>query len=258
MNDRLPCFFSPRWPVLYEDNHLLGLYKPSGLLVQGDQTGDESLLELAKKWIKQRYDKPGRVFLAMVHRLDRPVAGVVLFCRTSKAAARISAQFREKTVEKQYLAVLEGDLERPGGTLVHRMVRMKHGSSRIVAGKEPESREARLFYRLLDRRDGKSLVEIDLETGRHHQIRAQFGYIGHPVMGDLRYGASAPMPDKQVALFARSLSVLHPVSGERLHLACTLPEGWPWPGETDRPQGPPWHWRILNNTQTDRFKYLKK
>ena len=200
-----------------------------------------SLLELAKKWIKARYDKPGRVFLAMVHRLDRPVAGAVLFCRTSKAAGRISAQFRENRVEKRYLAVLEGDLDRPQGTLIHRMVRRKNASSRIVSGKEPGSREARLLFRLLDQREGKSLVEIDLETGRHHQIRAQFGYIGFPVMGDLRYGASAPMPDKQVALFARSLSVLHPVSGERLYLECPLPEGWPWPGETDIPPGPPWN-----------------
>lgn len=245
MSDRISCFFSRRWPVLYEDNHLLGLYKPSGLLVQGDQTGDVSLLELAKKWIKERYDKPGRVFLAMVHRLDRPVAGVILFCRTSKAAARISAQFQEKTVEKQYLAVLEGDLDRPVGTLVHQMVRIKNGSSRIVAGKEPGSREARLSYRLLDQRDGKSLVAIDLETGRHHQIRAQFGHIGFPVMGDLRYGASSPMPDRQVALFARRLAVLHPVTGEWLLLACPLPEGWPWPGETIRPPGPPWNWNEL-------------
>jgi len=245
MNDRPPYFFVPQWPVIYEDNHLLALYKPSGLLVQADQTKDISLLELAKQWIKARYNKPGRVFLGMVHRLDRPVAGVVLFCRTSKAAARISDQFREKTVKKRYLAVVEGVMKQSSGTLEHYLERTQTATSRIVPGKTAAGRAARLYYRVLDADESSTLVSIDLETGRHHQIRAQFAHIGFPVMGDLRYGASAPMRDRQIALFAESLKVFHPVTGDRLFFQCPLPLGWPRPGMVDAETAPPWHWGEL-------------
>ncbi len=245
MNDRPPYFFVPQWPVIYEDNHLLALYKPSGLLVQADQTKDISLLELAKQWIKARYNKPGHVFLGMVHRLDRPVAGVVLFCRTSKAAARISDQFREKTVKKRYLAVVEGVMKQSSGTLEHYLERTQTATSRIVPGKTAAGRAARLYYRVLDADESSTLVSIDLETGRHHQIRAQFAHIGFPVMGDLRYGASAPMPDKQISLFAQSLSVLHPVSKAPLALSCPLPQGWPWPGMIHGESAPVWNWHAL-------------
>ena len=245
MDERPPYFFSPGWPLLYEDNHLLALYKPSGLLVQGDRTGDTSLIDLAKIWIKRRYSKPGNVFLAMVHRLDRPVAGVVLFCRTSKAAARISAQFRENTVKKQYLAVVEGVMEETEGRLVNPIERTHTATSRIVSSNTGATREARLFFRVVDREGEKSLVSIDLETGRHHQIRAQLAHVGFPVMGDLRYGASAPMAEKQIALFAQSLMIHHPVSGESLQFQCPLPLGWPWPGLVDETIAPVWHWSEL-------------
>ncbi len=245
MNVRPPCFFVPQWPVLYEDNHLLALYKPSGLLVQADQTNDVSLLALAKTWIKGRCNKPGRVFLAMVHRLDRPVAGVVLFCRTSKAAARISRQFREKTPRKRYLAVVEGVMEKPSGTLVHQIERTRTATSRIVADTTPESREARLFYRVMETDSSKSLVSVDLETGRHHQIRAQLAHMGFPVMGDLRYGASGPMPEKQIALFAERLTIAHPVTAARLCFSSPLPLSWPWPGMVDETVAPVWNWRDM-------------
>jgi 23S rRNA pseudouridine1911/1915/1917 synthase len=238
-------FFDNRWPVLHEDNHLLAVYKPSGLLVQGDRTGDVCLLDLAKQWIKARYDKPGKVFLAMVHRLDRPVAGVVLFARTSKAAGRLSRQFRERTVEKRYLAVVQGSLEKDAGRLIHHIER-RGRLSRVVARPTEKSQEARLRYRLIGEDGENSLLRITLETGRRHQIRIQLAAVGHPILGDLRYGADRPLPGKQIALLARHLSVDHPTRGTRLHLTCPIPRMWPWP-EVDAKdnQRPPWDWRMF-------------
>ena len=235
-------FYHPDWPVLYEDNHLLALYKPAGLLVQGDKTGEPSLLDLGKTWLKERYQKPGEVFLALVHRLDRPVAGVLLFCRTSKAASRVSEQFRTGTVEKCYLAVLEGKLKEKSGRLIHLIERRDDRSSRIVRDPTPNSQEARLSYRLLEIIGRRSLVEINLETGRHHQIRLQMAHIGHPIVGDLRYGASAPLPRKQIALFAHKLTVTHPTRKEELLLQCPLPRDWVWPVPERCSQAPPWNW----------------
>lgn len=241
-------FYHPSWPVLYEDNHLLGLYKPAGLLVQGDRTGEESLLELARAWLKDRYAKPGNVFLGMIHRLDRPVAGVVLFCRTSKAAGRLSLQFRAKTVRKTYLAVLEGKIRQASGRVVHHLERIEGRSTRVLNTPTPGSREAVLSFSLLDYDPERrlSLIEVDLETGRHHQIRAQFAHLGHPVAGDLRYGASAALPQKQIALLARELAVDHPVSKERIRILSPLPRSWPWLASfhPDSP-APPWNWTEL-------------
>ena len=236
------CFLSPLWPVLHADNHLLALYKPAGLLVQGDETGQTSLLELGKAWLKQKYQKPGRVFLGMVHRLDRPVAGVVLFCRTSKAAARISEQFRTGNVRKHYLAVVEGVMKEASGRLVHQVEKREDRSSRIVSAKSPLSREARLSYRVVDVCGYRSLVEILLETGRKHQIRLQMAHMGNPVLGDVRYGASAPLPQQQIALLARELTVEHPVHRGELSIRSPLPQGWPWPKASILPDAPPWNY----------------
>lgn len=244
-------FFDPSWPIFYRDNHLLVLYKPAGLPVQSDETRDVSLLELAKLWIKDVYNKPGRVFLGMVHRLDRPVAGVVLFCRTSKAAARISEQFRSGTAEKYYLAVLEGELKQKSGSLVHFIERRENRSSLIVPKKTAEAKEARLSFTSLGTAGGRSLVRIRLETGRRHQIRAQFAHIGHPVAGDLRYGAPSPLPQKQIALFAKELIVSHPVAGERLRFESPMPIGWPWPAPQEENRLT-WNWRDLEKF-TPRF-----
>ena len=238
-------FYDARWPVHYVDNHLLAVYKPSGLLVQGDRTGDVCLLDLAKQWIKTHYHKPGKVFLAMVHRLDRPVAGVVLFARTSKAAGRLARQFRERSVEKCYLAVVRGIVKNESGRLIDHIER-RGRLSRVVAAPTKESREARLRYRLLGHDDERSLLQVTLETGRRHQIRIQLAHLGHPILGDLRYGAEKPLPEKQIALLARHLSVDHPTRGERLTLTCPIPQSWPWPeAEATDDARPPWDWRAL-------------
>jgi 23S rRNA pseudouridine1911/1915/1917 synthase len=242
-----PCFFDPRWPVIYEDNHLLAVYKPSGLLVQGDRTGDVCLLDLGKRWLKARYHKPGNVFLAMVHRLDRPVAGVVLFARTSKAAGRLSRQFRERSVDKHYLAVVGGSVSGDTDRLIDNIER-RDRLSRVVPTPTDRSQEARLHYTVLGRDSGKSLLKISLETGRRHQIRIQLAHMGHPILGDLRYGAETPLPDRQIALLAHQLMVEHPTRTDRLLFSSPIPQHWPWP-DIGRPgsQAPPWDWRAFDS-----------
>lgn len=236
-------FFDIRWPVIYVDNHLLAVYKPAGLLVQGDRSGDICLLDLGKRWIKARYNKPGDVFLAMVHRLDRPVAGLVLFARTSKAAARLSSQFRERTIEKQYLAVVNGRMPERSGRLIHQLERCGQ-RSQVVPAASQASQEARLSYRVVGEDGEKSLLQISLETGRRHQIRIQLAHVGCPIAGDLRYGAPAPLPGRQIALLAYQLTVDHPTRKERMVFACPRPQGWPWPDEpTGDENRPPWDWR---------------
>ncbi|MFH1983414.1 MAG: RluA family pseudouridine synthase [Pseudomonadota bacterium] len=240
-------FFTHRWPVLYEDNHLLGLYKPAGLLVQGDRTGDPCLLDLGKSWLKARYAKPGQVFLGLVHRLDRPVAGVVLFARTSKAAARLSAQFRERRVTKDYLAVVHGRLETESGELAHHLVR-DGASSRVAEPDSDGAQAARLTYRRLGESFDRSLVAVSLHTGRRHQIRAQLAAIGHPILGDLRYGAPAPLPNAQIALLARHLGVTHPTTKAPILLNAPIPAGWPWSGPEAIGQNIPWTWREMEKS----------
>jgi 23S rRNA pseudouridine1911/1915/1917 synthase len=239
-------FFDSRWPVFFEDNHLLAVYKPSGLLVQGDRSGDICLLDLGKQWLKALYNKPGKVFLGMVHRLDRPVAGVVLFARTSKAAARLSRQFRERSVEKTYLAVVDGTLPKESGRLVNHIERTDR-QSRVVSTSTGSSQEASLHYRVLGRDGKKSLLQIRLETGRRHQIRIQLAHMGCPILGDLRYGAAAALPGRQIALLAHHLVVDHPTRGEPVVLTCPLPQGWPWPDDRSMEENkPPWDWRAFD------------
>ncbi len=245
MSDSHLYFYHPSWPVLFEDNHLLILYKPAGLLVQGDVTGDLSLLDLGKAWLKERYGKPGRVFLGLVHRLDRPVAGVVAFARTSKAAGRLSEQFRTGRARKRYLAVVEGRPRRESESLVHHIVRDDR-AVRIASADTPGSREARLSYRVLDASGGRSLLDVEIDTGRRHQIRLQLADVGHPVVGDLRYGASAPLQHGHIALLARELSLEHPTRKELPTFRSPFPEGWPWPvAETE--QTAPWDWEYLQS-----------
>jgi 23S rRNA pseudouridine1911/1915/1917 synthase len=240
-----PGCYRDHFPVLYTDNHLLALYKPAGLLVQGDATQDVSLLELGKAWLKQTYQKPGRVFLGLVHRLDRPVAGVVVFARTSKAAARLSEQFRLGTVEKRYLAIISGHLEEPAGRWVDHLERTGRVSRILTLSDQNAPRkvqEARLRYRVLATHDPLSLVEVHLETGRHHQIRVQFAHRGHPLVGDRRYGTATNLEHRPVALFAQAVTLEHPVRHEQLTVESPLPSGWPWPGTPSEANSPPWLW----------------
>jgi 23S rRNA pseudouridine1911/1915/1917 synthase len=241
-----PYFYHPSWPILYEDNHLLALYKPAGLLVQGDQTGAASFLDLAKAWLKERYHKKGEAFLGLVHRLDRPVAGVILFCRTSKAAGRVSEQFRSGKIGKYYLAIVAGNPAKNSGRLTDYLERHRNRSSRIAPAPSPASQEARLSYQVLAGTASLSLVEIHLETGRHHQIRVQMSHLGHPILGDLRYGAGTPLAQRQIALVASRLTLYHPISMEEMSITSPLPRGWPWPPDQPVPRGPPWDWGELH------------
>jgi len=234
-------FVHERWPIFHEDNHLLVVYKPAGLLSQGDASGADNLLDLCKAWLKTRHHKPGRVFLGLVQRLDRPVAGVMVFARTSKAAARLSAQVRARRVRKRYLAVVEGRLPAGEGRLCDLLERGEH-AGRVVAVAGPLTREARLTYRVQALSDGRSLVAVELETGRKHQIRIQLAHAGCPIVGDVRYGASAPLPGGPIALLARAIEFEHPTRPERLAFASPLPLGWPWPG-AEAEGAPPWSYQ---------------
>jgi 23S rRNA pseudouridine1911/1915/1917 synthase len=213
-----------RLDVLYCDNHLLAVRKPAGVLVQPDKTGDVSLLDLAKEYVKARFDKKGNVFVGCVHRLDRPVSGVVVFARTSKAAARLSEQFRGKQVEKIYWAIVEGKCPLKG-VLEDQLLRSGQ-RSRVVEG--AGGKEASLGYRriaLLPQ--NRSAVEISLHSGRHHQIRVQFASLGHPVVGDLRYGSTQTFPNRAIALHAHALSIEHPTTKEKLTFRCGIDRSWP-------------------------------
>jgi 23S rRNA pseudouridine1911/1915/1917 synthase len=204
--------------VLYEDNHLIAVTKPAGILVQGDRSGEESLMDVVKDYIKARYQKPGNVFLGLVHRLDRPVSGVVLFARTSKAASRLTVQWKARGVEKIYWAVVEGTLE-PGRGRLEDHIRKSGKRVRMAGEGTPGAKEAVLEYKTLARSEGLSLVEILLITGRKHQIRAQLSQAGCPVVGDVKYGATGFLKDKTIRLVARSLRFQHPVGGREMIIA---------------------------------------
>lgn len=219
---------TPQLDILYEDNHLLGVYKPGGLLVQGDRTGDATALAMAKAYIRTAYNKPGNVFLGLVHRIDRPVSGVLLLARTSKAASRLATTFQTRRVEKAYLAVVIGAVPDDAGELIHYIER-DGATSRVVREPSKNAKESVLHYRVMVRRAATSLLEVALHTGRHHQIRVQLAAEGHPVVGDLRYGADSPLPDRTIGLHAARLALDHPVKDTRVVLAALPPvDNPPW------------------------------
>jgi 23S rRNA pseudouridine1911/1915/1917 synthase len=215
--------------VLYEDNHILAVNKPAGLLVHGDDTGDTTLADLAKAYIKQKYNKPGNVFVGVVHRLDRPVSGVVLLAKTSKALARLNELFRSKKTRKTYWAVVHNRPPQEEGTLVHWLVKDTSKNITKAFAKENKSgQRAELNYKLLKVQQNKYLLEVNPITGRPHQIRVQLASMRCPILGDLKYGASQPLPDKSIALHARQLQFEHPTLKTPVTLSALPPQNAVW------------------------------
>lgn len=199
--------------VIFEDNHLFVVNKPAGLLTQPSGTKAESLEEQAKKWLKEKYHKPGNVFLEAVHRLDKPVSGIVVFAKTSKALSRINASMRDKALKKIYYALVEGSPSKNEEVLEHYLTHDEF-QAKVTNAKTPGAKLARLTYRVLRRDEGKSLLEVQLDTGRYHQIRAQLSAISHPIIGDTKYGSKLPItiaPDV-IALHHKYLEMPHPVT----------------------------------------------
>lgn len=215
--------------VIYEDNHLIAVNKRSGDIVQGDKTGDVPLSELVKQYIKDKYQKPGEVFLGTIHRIDRPVSGVVLFARTSKALERMNEQFRERAIEKTYWAIVKNTPVPESATLVHHLTKDEaKNKSRAYAEPRNNTSRCELKYTVLSKSDNYSLLEVHPVTGRHHQIRVQLSTIGCPIKGDLKYGAPRSNPDGSISLHARSLSFAHPVTKEQVILTATPPTDALW------------------------------
>ena len=230
--------------VLYEDNHIIIVNKESGEIVQGDKTGDTPLSDIVKQYIKEKYQKPGEVFLGVVHRLDRPVSGLVIFARTSKALTRLNKMFAEGEVHKTYWAIVkseecrvkseEGLARRPEGesqfaTAEHWLVRNeKQNKSYAYDHEVPRSKKAILQYKEIGRGDNYSLLEVQLMTGRHHQIRCQLSTIGCPIKGDLKYGAKRSNPDGSISLQSHRVEFIHPVSKEHICVEAPLPSDPLW------------------------------
>ncbi len=205
--------------VIYEDNHIIVVEKPCNVPSQADKTTDEDMLTLIKKYIKEKYNKPGEVFLGLVHRLDRPVGGIMVFARTSKAASRLSEAIRTNNFSKRYLAVVEGKFENTQGSFEDYLFKDEAlNKSKVVSKDKNGAKLAKLKYEVISEVDGKSLVKIDLETGRHHQIRVQFSNAGHPLVGDQKYGRTNP--GVQIALWAYEIEFKHPTKDEIMKFNC--------------------------------------
>ena len=217
--------------VVYEDNHIIVVNKTASEIVQADKTGDTPLSETVKQYLKEKYQKPGNVFLGVTHRLDRPVSGLVIFAKTSKALTRLNEMFRAGEVKKTYWAVVKNAPKESEGELVHFLVRNEKQNKSYAYDKEvPNSKKAVLDYRLIGRSDDYYLLEVDLKTGRHHQIRCQLAKMGCPIKGDLKYGSPRSNPDGSICLHARRVRFVHPVSKELIELKAPLPEGNLWKG----------------------------
>lgn len=215
--------------VVYEDNHIIIVNKSSSEIVQGDKTGDKPLVETVKEYIKEKYQKPGNVFLGVVHRLDRPVSGLVVFARTSKALTRLNEMFRTKDVHKTYWAIVANRPTVDAGELSHWLVRNeKQNKSYAYEQEKPNSKKSVLGYQVIGKSDRYYLLEVDLKTGRHHQIRCQLAKMGCPIKGDLKYGSPRSNPDGSICLHARRISFIHPVSKEPICVEAPLPTSRLW------------------------------
>lgn len=215
--------------VLYEDNHLVVVNKRAGDIVQGDKTGDKPLSEVVKDFIKDKYDKPGQVYLGVVHRLDRPTTGIVLFAKTSKALPRLNTLFAEKKAKKTYWALVKNEPPQSEDKLINWLKKNpKNNKSTLYSNEVEGSKKAILHYKVIKTLDNFYLLEIDLETGRHHQIRAQLAAIGCPIKGDLKYGFDRSNRDASISLHARTLQFVHPVKKENLKITAPLPKDALW------------------------------
>ena len=215
--------------VLYEDNHIIIVYKEPGEIVQADKSGDEPLSEIVRRWIKEKYQKPGNVFLGVVHRLDRPVSGLVVFAKTSKALTRLNNMFRNGEIHKTYWAIVTRPPLDPEATLTDWLVRNERQNKSYAYDHEvPHSKKAILKYRLIGQSDHYCLLEVNLMTGRHHQIRCQLAHMGCPIKGDLKYGAQRSNPDGSICLLAHHVEFVHPVSKQLISLDSPLPEDKLW------------------------------
>ncbi|NDV67221.1 RluA family pseudouridine synthase [Bacteroides sp. 224] len=215
--------------VVYEDNHIIVVNKAASEIVQGDKTGDTPLSEMVKQYLKEKYQKPGNVFIGVTHRLDRPVSGLVVFAKTSKALPRLNELFKNGEVKKTYWAIVKNAPKETEGELVHYLVRNEKQNKSYAYDKEvPNSKKAILDYRLIGRSQNYCLLEVDLKTGRHHQIRCQLAKMGCPIKGDLKYGFPRSNPDGSISLHARRIKFIHPVSKELLDLEAPVPEDKLW------------------------------
>ncbi len=215
--------------VLYEDNHIIVVNKRAGDIVQGDKTGDKPLSDVVKDFIKDKYDKPGEVYLGVVHRLDRPTSGIVLFAKTSKALPRLNKLFAEKKAKKTYWALVKNEPPKSQDKLVNWLKKNpKNNKSTVYATEVEGSKKAILHYKVIKTLDNFFLLEIDLETGRHHQIRAQLAAIGCPIKGDLKYGFDRSNKDASISLHARTLQFMHPVKKEDISITASLPKDALW------------------------------
>ena len=215
--------------VLYEDNHIIIVYKEAGEIVQGDKSGDEPLSETVRRWIKEKYQKPGNVFLGIVHRLDRPVSGLVIFAKTSKALARLNNMFRNGEVHKTYWAIVTRPPFEPEATLTDWLVRNERQNKSYAYNHQvPTSKKSILHYKIINRSDRYTLLEINLMTGRHHQIRCQLSDMDCPIKGDLKYGAPRSNPDGSISLLSHRVEFVHPVSKENICIESPLPDDTLW------------------------------
>ena len=217
--------------VVYEDNHIVVVNKTYYEIVQGDKTGDTHLSEMVKQYLKEKYNKPGNVFIGVTHRLDRPVSGLVVFAKTSKALPRLNEMFRNGEVKKTYWAIVKECPKETEGELVHYLVRNEKQNKSYAYDKEVKnSKKAVLHYKLIGHSQNYYLLEVDLKTGRHHQIRCQLAKMGCPIKGDLKYGSPRSNPDGSICLHARTVQFVHPVSKEMIRLTAPVPEGNLWNG----------------------------
>lgn len=215
--------------VLYEDNHLVVVNKAPGEIVQGDKTGDKPLSEEVKEYLKVKYNKPGNVFCGVTHRLDRPTSGIVVFAKTSKALSRLNAMFKNNEIDKTYWAVVKKLPEKTEATLTHYLIKNERtNKSTAYDVEKPNTKKSVLHYKVIGKSQNYNLLEVDLETGRHHQIRCQLSKIGSPIKGDLKYGAERSNPDGSISLHARKIAFIHPVSKEKIEVVAPTPDDVLW------------------------------